>query len=290
MRLKRHPAKLVFVASIAPLILIAIRIANAAQAPPASPAATPAPQPTVSSQNTTPLSFDAASIKERDDSVPLSIVGLQFFPGRLVAHCVTLRSFMFYAYNLTLSSPVEGLPDWAAAPCSDFSTKDTYDFQATMPPETAPQQARQMMQSLLAERFKLAIHWEKRNMPVYELVVAPGGFKLKQSDPKDDPPIAPHSIGCPQEDRGCHNIVTGSTPIPAFVGILGSVVGRPVIDKTGLTGAYYLNLKWAGDTAADSPLPSLPAALREQFGLELKSETGPVDVLVIDHVEKPTPN
>jgi uncharacterized protein (TIGR03435 family) len=66
--------------------------------------------------------------------------------------------------------------------------------------------------------------------------------------------------------------------------------GRPVIDQTGLAGNYNLNLQWAGDTTADSPLPSLPAALREKFGLELKPQVGPVSTLVIDHVEKPSPN
>jgi uncharacterized protein (TIGR03435 family) len=63
-----------------------------------------------------------------------------------------------------------------------------------------------------------------------------------------------------------------------------------VIDRTGLTDNYNIDLKWAGDTATDSPLPSLPAALREKFGLELKPEVGPVNILVIDHVEKPSPN
>jgi len=72
--------------------------------------------------------------------------------------------------------------------------------------------------------------------------------------------------------------------------LLSLSAGRPVIDQTGLPGNYNLDLKWAGDTTTDSPLPSLPAALREKFGLELKPQVGPVNSLVIDHVEKPSAN
>jgi uncharacterized protein (TIGR03435 family) len=103
-------------------------------------------------------------------------------------------------------------------------------------------------------------------------------------------PRAPHSIGCPPEDPGCHFFGGGSSPISVLASMLSRNAGRPVIDRTGLTGNYNTDLKWANETATDSPLPSLPAALREKFGLELKPEVGPVNILVIDHVEKPSPN
>ncbi len=73
--------------------------------------------------------------------------------------------------------------------------------------------------------------------------------------------------------------------------MLSRPLGRPVIDKTGLSGTYYFGLlRWAGDDGVGSSLPSLPALLREEFGLELKAETGAVPILVIDHVEKPVAN
>jgi uncharacterized protein (TIGR03435 family) len=159
-----------------------------------------------------------------------------------------------------------------------------------MPPDATDAQTRQMMQAFLADRFKLAVHWESKNMPVYALVIGSSGFKLKPTDPKDDPPRAPGSIGCPADDRACHIMAFGSATLSQLVGSLGSNVGRPVIDKTGLAGTYYFDLKWAGDTSPDSSLPSLPSLLKDQFGLELKSDTGPVDILVIDHAEKPTGN
>ena len=234
--------------------------------------------------------FEVVSLKERDRDVPLGLVGMQPSPGRLVNRCATLTSLVYYAFRRTSSTPIEGLPGWASTPCSDTDTANTYEFQATMPVETSDADVRLMLQSFLAERFKLAFHWETRTLPVFALVVAPGGFKVKPTDPKDDKPRAPGSLGCPREDPRCRIIAMGSASMTQIAGALGANVGRPVIDKTGLRETYYFDMKWAGDTAPDSPLPSLPAALREQFGLELKSETGPVEVLVIDRAERPTPN
>lgn len=162
-----------------------------------------------------------------------------------------------------------------------------------MPANTTNAQSRQMMQTLLAERFKLAAHWETRQMPVYELKTAPGKSKLKPSDPDKDPPTPPHSIGCPVDDPHCHiGLCCGSFTMTVLAGALTHALGRPVIDKTGLTDSYYLGvLKWAGDESVGSSLPSsLPALLREEFGLELKAEAGPVPVLVIEHAEKPAAN
>jgi uncharacterized protein (TIGR03435 family) len=161
-----------------------------------------------------------------------------------------------------------------------------------MPANTTRAQSSQMMQTLLAQRFKVAAHWETRQLPVYALRTATGKAKLKPSDPDKDPPIPPHSIGCPADDPHCHiGFCCGSTTITTLTGTLSHALGRPVIDKTGLTGFYFLGvLKWAGDDSVGSSLPSLFALMRDEYGLELKAESGPVPVLVIDHAEKPTAN
>jgi uncharacterized protein (TIGR03435 family) len=234
--------------------------------------------------------FEVASLKERDRNIPLGLVGMQSTPGRLINRCATLTSLVYYAFLRTSSTPIEGLPGWASTPCSETDTANTYEFQATMPVETTDADVRLMLQAFLVERFKLAFHWETRTLPIYALVIAPGGFKLKATDPKDDPPRARGSIGCPADDPRCHNIVMGSAPMAQFASAVSFNVGRPVIDRTGLRETYYLDMRWAGDTTPVSSLPSLPAALRERFGLELKSDTGPVEVLVIDKAEKPLPN
>lgn len=238
------------------------------------------------------LAFDAASIHERGPHDGGNIVvGIRTTPGRLSDQCATLKSLIFYAYHLSWFAPIDGLPKWASTPCSPDGNADTYIFQATMPPDTTDAQARLMMQALLADRFKLAVHWEKKPGSVYALVVAKGGFKGKPYDPKKDPPIYGNSIlPCPPEDRACHALPLSPGPISQLASALASILQRPVIDKTGLDGTYDLRLKWAGDLAANSPLPSLPTALKENFGLELKSETGEINVLVIDHAEKPSPN
>jgi len=252
-------------------------------------AALPA-RPTVTVQAQSQPRFEVASLKERDRTVPFGTPALQRSPGRLISRCATLTSLVYYAFQRTWSTPIEGLPGWASTPCNDTDTANTYEFQATMPVETTDANVRLMLQAFLTERFKLAFHWETRTLPVLALVVAPGGFKAKPTDPKDDKPRAPGSVGCPREDPGCHNIPMGSSSMAQIASALGYAVARPVIDKTGLRETYYFDMKWAGDNAPDSPLPSLPAMLREQFGLELKPDKGPVEVLVIDRAERPTPN
>ena len=117
-------------------------------------------------------------------------------------------------------------------------------------------------------------------MPVYELRTIAGKPKLKPSDPDKDPPVKLGSIGCPPDDLHCHiGFCYGSGPITILAGTLASAMGRPMIDKTGQTGTYYFGVvKWAGDETPASSLSSLAALLREEFGLELKSERGPVQV------------
>jgi len=239
--------------------------------------------------------FDAASIHEwgpgQGPSGPFA-AGVQSSPGRVRSQCANLHSIVSYAYQLTGSEPLEGMPEWGNASCGYPDSRGTFVIEATMPPNTTPAQSSQMMQTLLADRFRLVAHWETRQLPAYALRIASGKSKLKPSDPGKDPPIPPHSIGCPPDDAHCHiGFCCGSTTITVLTGTLTHAMGRPVIDKTGLTGSYYFGvLKWAGDDSAGSSLPSLSALLRDEFGLELKAEPGPVPVLVIDHAEKPTAN
>lgn len=121
------------------------------------------------------LSFEVASIKPRDPQIPLELVGIQRSPGRLTSRCASLITLLSYAYSLALSSPINGLPSWGNAPCIDGTASDTYDIQATMPPDTTDAQAREMMQTLLADRLKLVVHWETRNLSIYLLLIAREG-------------------------------------------------------------------------------------------------------------------
>jgi bla regulator protein BlaR1 len=246
------------------------------------------------SQESPKLTFDAASIHEwgpgQGPSGPFS-AGVQFSTGRVRAQCVDLAGLIFNAYQLTGSEPLEGLPKWGRATCGYPDSRGTFTIEATMPADTTIAQSRQMIQTLLAERFNLAAHWETRQLPVYALRIASGKSRLTPSVPGKDPPTPPGPLSCPADDPDCHIGFYTSATMPVLTGILSHAVGRPVIDKTGLTGSYYFGvLKWAGEESSGSSLPSLFALMREEFGLQLKAERGPVPVLVIDHAEKPTAN
>ena len=231
------------------------------------------------------LNFDAASVNpwKPDGQLPRISEGLRFSPGRIYAPCADLRSLVHYAYHLTPAVPVMGLPNWGLAGCGH---PNTFRVEATMPPEITEDQSRQMMQHLLEDRFKLKAHWEKKEMPVFVLVVGSTGFKGKPYDPKTAVHVA---LDCPEDDPGCSKHY-GNGTISDLANMLSFSAERPVIDKTGISGRFSLNFISAGKSAETSPLPSLPTALREVFGLQLKPDKEVLDVLVIDHVEKPSPN
>jgi len=245
-----------------------------------------APSPPQTNQK---LTFDVASIKSWQPNQPLPkiMTGIRFSVGSIYATCATLNSLVHYAYHLGISGQVSGFPAWAQVPCGP----DTFSLEATMSPETTQDQSRQMMQALLEDRFKLRVHWEKKEMPVFFLVAGPGGPKLTHYDPKASRPVNHESLACPEDDPGCSGHFGRST-MSELADRLGFGIGprRPVIDKTGLSGEYVLNFIWASENAEASSLPSLATALRENFNLLLKPETAPIDILVIDHVEKPSPN
>jgi len=112
------------------------------------------------------------------------------------------------------------MPKWANASCGYPDSAGTFTIEATMPGKTTRDQSRQMMQALLAERFKLAAHWETRQLPAYALRTLPGKSKLKESDPEKDPPNRPGSIGCPGEDLHCHiGFCCGSATITTLTGL-----------------------------------------------------------------------
>ena len=171
-----------------------------------------------------------------------------------------------------------------------------------------------MMQAILEDRFKLRIHRETRQGPVYELALGKGSPKLK---PFRDGSCTPVLVGrpLPPLDSGqhyCRNVVgpravdfEGGT-LSMLAGLLGLIVDRPVIDKTGITNYIQIQLKFSSDdSAAPRPAPADPGspaavsspdapgifqAIQEQLGLRLVPAKGPVNVLLIDHIERPSKN
>ena len=203
--------------------------------------------------------------------------------------------------------PIEGGPDWMHS--ERFNIDATSDGQPSVLMMQGP-----MMQAVLEDRFQLKIHHETRQGPVYELALGKGSLKLK---PLKDRSCIPVSLGRPlpeltADQRRCRNIANprgvdfeGGT-LAMFAGLLGMILDRPVIDKTGITDLFTIHLEFLPDdftsprTAAVAPgapvtaggpdAPGIFQAIQEQLGLKLTPARGPVDLLVIDHVERPTEN
>jgi uncharacterized protein (TIGR03435 family) len=201
----------------------------------------------------------------------------------------SLRNLISLAYNVR-PFQVSGGPQWMDTDRFDIEARaTTSDGDAAPDPARAREEQRQTgerLQSLLSDRFQLQLYRETREQPVYALVVARGGSKLRQS-PEANGLIRMMSRGTLRGEGVAVGMLTLN---------LSNELARRVIDKTGLTGKYDFELKWmpaaAGPQAAegDPERPSLFTALQEQLGLRLESEKGPVEVLVIERVERPSGN
>lgn len=214
---------------------------------------------------------------------------------QLVARNHALKTLIAAAYNLTPRA-ISGGPTWVDS--------DHYDILAETPSEIRPNLDEQMsmLRKLLADRFKLTFHREQKEFSVYALTVAKNGSKLKESTvspdsfPAGPPPlvlvVSPQSIRLPGRNATMAELASV---------FQRAALDRPVIDKTGLSGRYDFDLEFtpdetqfdgafAGRASADDAKPGLFTAIQEQLGLRLEPTKGPVDALVIDHVERPSEN
>ena len=239
-----------------------------------------------------------------------------------------LRTIIRQAYGALSDDQIVGGPDALMDGHFDINAKADANDAAQMKNlsrDDRTRESRLMLQSLLAERFHLKVHIETKELPVYALVIAKGGAKLTASAP---PPATPPDEGAPPPKaavapdqlpktapRGMSMIRMSSTKIEASASEgtmeqLASMLtnqpdagGRVVIDKTGLTGKYDWSLAWApsmgmggpmkgadNGTGSDADAPGLFTALEEQLGLKLEPQKGPVQVVVVDHVEAPSAN
>ena len=212
-------------------------------------------------------------------------------PGMATFEDFDMLSLLTMAYDIP-SYRLSG-PDWLSA--------TRFEIAAKIPPGATREQYRLMLQGLLAERFKLALHHESKVMQTYELQIGKNGSKLKESpvdpttvDPGLQPP--PRLASPPRGYNGAMRMVTTNQPMERLVATLSGHLGQPVTDATGLKGNYNfrlhytLGLQAAGDEA-DNSEPTIFDAVQEQLGLKLVKKSAPVDILVIDHLEKlPTQN
>ena len=273
-----------------------------------------------------PQSFEVASIKP--SAADARNVGIRMSPGgRYMASGVNAKMLIMQAYDVR-DYQITGGPGWI--------NSDRYDINAKAEAPTLDRdQIRVLLQSLLAERFNLKVRRETKDLPIYWLVVAKDGPKLKKSENQPD---LPNNVALPAPkapgggDQAVLYRSAGSTPggaapkggmmmrmgrgqlsaqmstLASLALSLASTLGRPVLDKTGLTGYYDFDLQWTPDEtqssggmfgekmpadaalAGESTGPSIFTAVQEQLGLKLESQKGPVEILVIERIDKPTEN
>jgi uncharacterized protein (TIGR03435 family) len=268
---------------------------------------------------TAPLAFEAASLKPTADPGKDGRIMRQMKggpgssdPGRFTYSNVTLKMLVQMAYNLK-EFQIEG-PDWIDG--------DGYDLVATMPQGTTQEQSNQMMQTLLAERFKVVFHRETKPMPVYALVVGKNGSKMKEVEVQaaSEAPLADPSARGGRSGRGGIRLMMSPTGIrmsgPMTMAQLSDQLtrrlGRPVLDQTELTKTYDVDITWmpderdganmkiaaiqhgggdgagtaGGPSNATEPTFTLPQALDQNLGLKLEARKSSADMFVIERAEK----
>jgi uncharacterized protein (TIGR03435 family) len=268
----------------------------------------------IEAQSMPPATFDVASVRiNRDSSDRPTFVRPVLQPGgRVVMINQTLQDVILTAYGVR-EHELTGGPDWIRSTGFDLEARAASDISA----ETA----RAMLRALLADRFSLAVHRERRDLPVYVLTMAardarpgpqlrPAGAQcLPATRPKGMPPGPPPSkvpaqpppLGAADRPPRCPSIFTRghfsgrAVSLDVLAGELADVTGRPVVNRTALTGEFDLDLSYTPDLAAQPApdaaiVPGLPTALQEQLGLKLDAGRGPVDVLVIDRAVMPSEN
>jgi uncharacterized protein (TIGR03435 family) len=251
--------------------------------------------------------FEVASVKPNKSGE--NFVRIQGPAGRFTATNVPVRLLIRTAYRLQ-DFQIVGGPAWL--------NTDRFDVVAKSEEGATQDQTALMLRALLADRFKLAVHNEMRELPIYALVPARGdgrpGPQLRPAaadctsargrvaGPPPGPPPAAGRPACGSR-MAPGNIAAGGVTMATFAASLSQFVNRTVVDRTGLTGSYDLDLQWTPEQmpqlppGAERPAflppidpngPSIFTAVQEQLGLKLDSQKGPVDVLVIDHLEQPT--
>lgn len=231
----------------------------------------------ISAQGQPVPAFEVASVK----AVPTragtaGLIAMDTDPAMVRYSNITLKNLIAMAYRFD-SRLILGGPAWL--------DDQLYDLAAKLPPGALKDRVPVMLQTLLAERFKLAVHRETKEQRVYFLVVGKSGPKLKEA-------LAPDDQGVQQlrGDRTPVQVVRGgimghSMHIGALAASLAHVAGYQVVDHTGLTGVFDIDLKWTLEDSKGNG-PDLFTAIQEQLGLKLESGKAPVEMLMIDHAER----
>ncbi len=233
---------------------------------------------TACAQSTPPLRFDVASLKPTPPDQYEGSSGIASGHGRITGSRVTLKRCIVGAYAIG-PGQIAGGPPWLDT--------DFFEIVAKADRPAGDDDLMLMLRTLLADRFKLAMHRETRMQEALVLEVAKGGPKLEKVDGGESVTNSNHG-----------RIDVKATSMNRFANLLARATGSPVVDQTGLEGVFNFKLSWSPDS--DRPVkpgeipadtgPSLYTAIQQQLGLRLQARKVPVEVLVIDHAEKPSAN
>jgi uncharacterized protein (TIGR03435 family) len=242
--------------------------------------------------------FDVAAVRQNNsDHTARSHIYYSPKDGQFKAINVPLNMLLQFAFGLP-EARIVGVPGWLNSLKFDVEAKadsSVDERMRTLSSDEGKLLKRKMVQELLEDRFKLTDHMESRELPVYVLVPAKSGPKLQGSKANG---TTIDSWNSKIDVRG------GDNTLALLAEELSKRLGRVVIDKTGIQGRFDITLTWTPDegtapplngsggtsAAADSSGPSIFTAIQEQLGLKLESQKGPVQVLVIDHIEMPSEN
>ncbi len=215
--------------------------------------------------------FEVASVKPHSSTDGPRQVTIAHDPGRLTYTNITVRGLIREAYGLKVY-PLSRGPDAAS----------TYDVIARVSPDASKEQTILMLQALLAGRFKLVVHRESKELPTYTLVTGKSGPKFRSVEDDGSAPEIGSGDG--------HQIRAHHISMKLLAATLQGWIGDAVVDATGLSGRYDLNLDFRVDESTSAEGPTIFEAVQRQLGLQLEAGKGPVEVIVIDHVEKPSEN
>ena len=214
-----------------------------------------------------PLEFEVASVKPAKVSPDGFTMSENLDPALVRLNNMSMQNCILRAFGIN-SYQLSG-PDWMWS--------EYYDIVAKMPAGASKKRFPAMLQKLLEQRFQLKFHREPRVLPAYALLVSSGGLKIHPSENKQ---------GAGTQVQAGH-IEAHETSLAYLAASLYGWVDRPVLDETGVPGAFDFTLDWAVDEEHETAgLPSIRVALEEKLGLKLEPRKLPVEMLVIDHIEK----
>jgi len=237
--------------------------------------------------------FEAASVKPAKPSPDGRItVGCKGGPGTAdpgLYTCTNINLANFVGMAFRLNSYQMANPD--------YGDRMMYDITAKVPAGTTKEQFSLMLQKLVIQRFKLTYHYEKKEIATYQLVIAKGGIRMKESPPdppadaNTDPSAAPRGRGGMSMGPSGAKWTAYGIGTDRIAGQLAGQMGGPVIDATGIKGKYDFVLTWNPRSrnavvSDDNAGPTLEEAIQDQLGLKLEAKKGSVDVFVIDHAER----